>query len=140
MKTRGSPDLENGETGPPSSPPEPNDASGPPRLGRFESDLRGHLIRTDLRWREITGLVAERAMGDGWIRAIHPEDREDFVADWSWASRDTRDIDRVFRILTPTGALRTIFVFAWPVRDRDGNPCGYTGTIEDITERRQHRG
>lgn len=105
-------------------------------LGRFEMDRNRRLTRTSARWREITGLAAEPLTPDPWKRIIHPDDLGDVLADWDWASRDLRDFERQFRIRTPGGEERVVFICSWPVKESGGELCGYTGTLEDVTERR----
>lgn len=105
-------------------------------LGRFEMDRNRRLTRTSARWREITGLTAETLTPDPWRDMVHPDDLADVLADWDWATRDQRDFERQFRIRTPDGVERRVFVCAWPVKGPAGELCGYTGTLEDVTVRR----
>ncbi len=105
-------------------------------LGRFEMDRNRRLTRISARWREITGLTAETLGPEPWQQVIHPDDLGDVLADWDWAARDLRDFERQFRIRTPDGVERLVFVCAWPVKGPGGELCGYTGTLEDVTVRR----
>ena len=45
-------------------------------VGIFQTDAQGRTIYVNPQWCEIAGLPAEKALGDGWLRAVHPEDRE----------------------------------------------------------------
>jgi PAS domain-containing protein len=46
-------------------------------VGIFQADSGGATTYVNRRWTEITGMAAEDALGDGWFRAVHPEDRDD---------------------------------------------------------------
>jgi len=51
-------------------------------VGLFEADAHGRYTFVNVRWCEMTGLMPDQARGDGWTRAIDPEDRETVVAAW----------------------------------------------------------
>ena len=44
------------------------------------------------RWREITGMDASRSKGEGWLDAIHPDDRNGVWELWKRRIRDGRPI------------------------------------------------
>jgi len=103
-------------------------------IGIFETDYQGRCIYTNQRWQEISGLTAEDALGDGWVRSVHPDDRNNIFADWLRASRGEMEFDKQFRLLTPQGGLRWVFWRARTLHDSRGHFSGYVGTTEDITE------
>ena len=51
-------------------------------VGVFEADRAGKIHFTNARWTEITGLAQARALGDGWLEGVHPDDRERAATDW----------------------------------------------------------
>ncbi|MBN9694139.1 MAG: response regulator [Verrucomicrobia bacterium] len=109
--------------------------SGASPIGIFETDIQGRCIYTNRKWQEITGLMAEQAMGDGWAQALHPDDQNDVFAEWIRATRSEREFDQEFRLMTPKGQVRWVHVRARVLHDSAGQFSGYVGTTEDISER-----
>ena len=40
----------------------------------WRSDAEGRQIDCNRRWQEYTGQTPEEAQGDGWMKALHPDD------------------------------------------------------------------
>jgi PAS domain S-box-containing protein len=69
----------------------------------------------------------------GWIEAIHPEDRPRVEA--SWAMQRTLGIyQEEYRILRPDGTMRWIRDRGMPLRNAAGEVTRIVGLAEDITE------
>src|SRR5690606_7081307 len=49
------------------------------------TDPGGRLLRSNSRWQEYTGLMAERCTPPAWERLIHPEDRALALERWHQA-------------------------------------------------------
>ncbi len=105
-------------------------------IGVFQTDAEGRCVYTNARWQEIAGLALEESLGDGWNRAIHPEDRDGVRAEWLTSTRVGREFSCEFRMLTPKGEVRWVHSRAAALRADSGAPLGHVGTVEDITERR----
>lgn len=105
-------------------------------VGVFVSDPDRGCTFVNERWCELAGLTPEQALGDGWMVALHPEDRERVLADWTAASAAGRDVVIECRFVHPDGATRWIEGFAAPHRDEDGQVVGWVGTCLDLTERK----
>ncbi|NQU12156.1 response regulator [bacterium] len=107
-------------------------------VGILLTDLQGYCTYGNPRCRVLTGLSLVESMGHGWERAIHPEDREQVKQGWYACAGQGRDYDQEFRMQTPTGLVRWVFVRAAVMRsETDDRPTGYVMTIEDISERKQ---
>ena len=106
-------------------------------VGMFRTDAEGRGVYTNARWSEIAGVSAEEALGDGWQRAVHPDDRAAATAGWMAAIREQREDEREFRMLTPRGEVRWVHVCTKPIVSEDGRVTGHVGTSEDITARRR---
>jgi PAS domain S-box-containing protein len=85
------------------------------------------------RWSELSGLSIDEALGYGWIKAVHPEDRIKLEQKWreNINKRDT-SIDE-YRFLRPDKSI--VWVIGNAVPEIVGNNLlGYVGTITDVTE------
>lgn len=87
----------------------------------------------DLR---ILGLSADEALGLGWIKAIHPEDRDVVAADWHKAIASGAPYRGYGRYLHGEGK-----VVWWQIRTAEvkvgARLIGLVGMVEDITETRE---
>jgi PAS domain S-box-containing protein len=106
-------------------------------LGIFLCDTQGRCLYVNARWLEITGLPEAQSLGLGWRRALHPEDRKRVLREWdSYLQSGYNLFETDVRFLQPSGAMRWGCVRAGHIRDEEGHLQGYTGTVEDITERK----
>ncbi|OKH51366.1 hybrid sensor histidine kinase/response regulator [Calothrix sp. HK-06] len=107
-------------------------------VGIFLTDINGFYTYTNPSCQKIYGFAEEsRMIGEGWVQAIHPDDRERVVNHWYKASRAGEEYHDEFRIITSSGIERWIYVHSSPMRLDKGNLTGHVGTVEDITARKQ---
>ena len=104
--------------------------------GIFSLDHRGGCLSTNERWREMTGLSADEALGHGWLRAIHPEDREAMRAAWDSPATTRNAAPLYHRLQRPDGTERWVLRTLTPLRDHAGSVTGFIGNLADITELR----
>ena len=82
----------------------------------------------------MTGLTRERAMGFGWIDAVHPEDRERLMASWHEALHSQVIFQAEFRFRVATGEFRWYRTRVVPDRDDTGAVTGWVGAAIDLHE------
>ena len=102
-------------------------------IGIFIADGDGQCRFTNPGYQRLSGLSAEDALGDGWARALHPDDRERVVAEWLACARAHRRFLAAARFRHADGAIVHVDVRALGPSDGvDG--VGYVGFVEDVTE------
>ena len=106
-------------------------------VGIFRTDTRGATTYVNRKWCELSGLSADEALGNGWLGAVHPDDRELLRQGWEDASRRLGASRTEYRIVRPDGSIVWVMGQATPERNIGGLVIGYIGTIVDITERKQ---
>ncbi|TWH39096.1 ATP-binding protein [Dulcicalothrix desertica] len=107
-------------------------------VGIFLTDINGFYTYTNPSCQKIYGFAEEtRMIGEGWVQAIHPDDRERVINDWYKLSRAGEEYHDEFRIITSSGIERWVYVHSSPMRSDKGNLMGHVGTVEDITSRKQ---
>ncbi|MBW4602787.1 MAG: PAS domain S-box protein [Calothrix sp. FI2-JRJ7] len=106
-------------------------------VGIFLTDINGFCTYTNPSCQKIYGLEETRMIGEGWVQAIHPDDRERVINDWYKTSRGGEEYHDEFRIITSSGIERWIYAHSSPMRSDKGNLMGHVGTVEDITARKQ---
>ena len=110
--------------------------SGASPLGVFATDAIGACTYTNTRYREIFGLDETDALGGGWVRAVHPDDRAEVFLEWQRTAQLALDFDAEFRILHDDGSVRHVRALSRPVLAADGDVSSHVGSIEDVTERK----
>ena len=88
-------------------------------------------------WYEFTGVNPELVMGEGWLDAIHPEDRQTALSAYLDASMHTRPFQLEYRLRHTTDGWRWVLATAGPRRDDRGEFLGYIVSTFDISERRR---
>jgi two-component system cell cycle sensor histidine kinase/response regulator CckA len=103
-------------------------------VGIFQTDINGHYIYVNERWCEIAGLSSEQALGDGWVKALHPEDRAAISNAWHQMVEAGDKFTREYRFQTPGGQITRVYGHTAPLKKESGEKTGYIGTITDITQ------
>jgi PAS domain S-box-containing protein len=105
-------------------------------VGIFLSDPTGACVFVNEQWCAMSGLTQAEAQGDGWARAVHPDDRADVLAGWRAAVQKGEPSTSEFRFLRPDG--RIVWLHGSAVQFRDGDRFrGYMGSCVDVTARKQ---
>jgi PAS domain S-box-containing protein len=94
------------------------------------------MLEDSPEWRWITGQTVEEYLGNGWLDAIHPEDRERVERDWRECVRTGRSSTSGYRIRTKAGSYRHYDVRAVPI-ERDGKIAEWVGASTDVTSQRE---
>ena len=89
------------------------------------------------RWSAFTGQGLEEARGTGWIKAIHPDERERTVEAWRHAVEARSRFEVEHRVRRADGTWRHMAVHAVPLLDEHGAVREWVGTHTDVTERKQ---
>jgi adenine phosphoribosyltransferase len=87
-------------------------------------------------WASFTGQTQEEYQGDGWIRAVHPEDAQPTLAAWASAVAEKRPFEFEHRLRRQDGEWRLCSIRAVPVFSGAGAVQEWVGVHTDITERR----
>jgi PAS domain S-box-containing protein len=103
-------------------------------VGIFHTDAQGSCIYTNPFWQEIFGLSFEQSLGEGWARAIHPEDRAGVIALWGRMTASGRTFDQSFRVLRGDAQVVHVRARGRAIQLPGGSPGGYVGTAADISE------
>lgn len=105
-------------------------------VGIFHTDAQGQCLYVNEKWREITGISSADAMGDGWTKNIHPEDRPLVFAEWKKSTEQGKTFKMEYRFQQADG-VRWVFGQAHADETKDGEIIGYVGSLTDITDRKE---
>ncbi len=100
------------------------------------SNADGAFDREQSRWMAFTGQSPQQHIGNGWVDAIHPDDRAAVLAAWEDALREHTTYRMEHRLRRADGAWRVMEAMAVPLKE-DGAVREWVGTQTDITERKE---
>ena len=103
-------------------------------VGIFRTSPEGQTTYVDPRWRQLSGQTIEKALGNGWFDAVHPDDKEMLSNRWITATRNKEVSNAEYRFLHSDGNIVYVMGHTVPEINSENQITGYIGTITDITE------
>jgi PAS domain S-box-containing protein len=89
-------------------------------------------------WRDLTGQDTDELRGDGWLNAVHPDDRQAMEQRWRESLAAGEPYGAEFRVRHRDGSYRWYRSRAVPIRD-DGEIVEWVGVLDDIHEEHGRR-
>ena len=96
------------------------------------SDADGRCIHVNHAWIEFTGLQPEACLGQGWLQAIHPEDRAAAQATCHAALASREAYSLTYRLGHHTGDFHRISDYGKPFLDPEGHFAGFLSAGYDL--------
>lgn len=93
-------------------------------------------VRPQPSWMSFTGQSSSEMLGDGWTKAIHPEDLGTAFSKWNEAVIAGRPFTNEHRIRRHDGQWRWMSVCVAPICDAAGNIVEWFGMCLDVTTRK----
>lgn len=103
----------------------------------WTTNSNGKVVEDMPSWRKYTGQSYEEIEGDGWAKALHPDDLEYTLQVWEEAVSQKIGYEVEYRIRRHDGIYRHFMVRGVPVLNEDGSVREWVGTCIDITERKK---
>ncbi|MGK5025463.1 PAS domain S-box protein [Janthinobacterium sp. RB2R34] len=100
----------------------------------WSTGLAGHFDADQPAWRTYTGQSTTEMMGQGWLNAVHPDDRAIASASYPHPS-DMRTTE--YRLRHADGGYRNVVARILPVYGSDGAVKAWVGSHTDVTATRQ---
>ena len=107
------------------------------KLGHWWLDIEENRLRASSEMAEIFGFDEFYVTCDEFMEIIHPDDRHQENLIFGEGVEFSDAYETEYRIIRPDGELRHILEIGEPQYDANGNIIGETGTVQDITERKQ---
>jgi PAS domain S-box-containing protein len=83
-------------------------------------------------WRDFTGYTLEQALGDGWLRGLHPDDLPRWLGTFVRAFDERRPFEIEYRLRRRDGEYRWMLDRATPLYAEDGGFTGFAGACLDV--------
>lgn len=106
-------------------------------VGIFQTNTKGNCLYVNQKWQKITGVSFSEALGTGWSKTLHPEDRDRVYSQWYEATRAKREFSLEYRFAKDGGEIVWVSGQAVPLYDDIGTVTGYLGTVTDISDRKR---
>lgn len=103
-------------------------------VGIAMSSVEGLCTYANARSLEIFGMALEEALGMGWIKAIHPDDRRRVVDQWQSCVVNGQCFSMEYRVIRGNRSMRVVHGRSAPLTSNQGTPMGYVATLEDVTD------
>jgi PAS domain S-box-containing protein len=103
----------------------------------WRCDAEGSCDYVNASWLEFTGRTLEEELGEGWMEAVHPEDRERCRATHRAAIATRTTFESEYRLRHHTGEYRWVLDIGRPMHDAGGAFQGLVGGAIDLHTQRQ---
>ncbi|MBF6570731.1 MAG: PAS domain S-box protein [Candidatus Binataceae bacterium] len=101
------------------------------------ADERGMIAGPAPSWQAYTGQSDAEVQGEGWAKALHPDDAGPALQAWRSAIEAQSVFEYEYRIRSRNGAYRWFSVRGVPVRREDGTIREWVRICSDIDDRRR---
>ncbi len=106
-------------------------------VGIISTDYKGKTLYVNPCWIKLSGLSFNDALGDGWMKAVHPDDLPWLKARWEETVSACKTYSAEYRFLRPDGSVVWVMGNSTPQFNDSDELIGYIGTITDITENKE---
>ena len=101
-------------------------------VGIFRTGVAGDMTYVNPCWCRISGISYVEALGDGWLGAVHSEDRS--MLKGSWQNATEKITLSEYRFVHADGTIVWVMGQTTPEINSKNQLVGYVGTVTNITE------
>ena len=103
----------------------------------WTTDPEGHHTYFSRGWYEFTAANPQEPLGEGWLRFVHPDDKERMIARWQHSLDTGEPYSIEYRLRQRDGGYSWFLAMAKPLRNEAGRIVEWFGTTTDISERKR---
>ncbi len=105
-------------------------------VGIFQTDASGKCLYANDRWLDLAGMTQAENLGDGWAKAIHPDDRQNVFQTWQQAIENDLPYQVEFRLLHGDQTIVWVLAHALAEKNYAGEVIGFVGSVTNISDRK----
>ena len=98
------------------------------------TDIQGKLTQVNRQYQRMVGYSISELVGDGWVNAIHPDNRDKIISEWNDAVSKGIEYSQDIKYLKGDGTDFTAHVNMYRELDLGGNIHGYLGVVIPIQD------
>ena len=106
-------------------------------VGIYLTNPAGDCLYANPAWCKMAGLSLEEALGRGWVKGLHPDDRQMVFENWKGMVAARGQWGNEYRFQNKEGKPTWVYGVAAAQEDSEGNVIHYVGVNVDITERKR---
>lgn len=106
-------------------------------VGIYLTDTKGDCTYANPTWLKMTGMTLNEALGTGWVKALHPDDKKTVFANWQKMIDSKGKWNCTYRFITPEGKVTEVYGLASSQHNTSGELTGYIGINLDITKEKE---
>jgi len=103
----------------------------------YTADPNGHYDYLNQRHYTFTGQTPEKALGEGWLDAVHPEDQARMQARWRESVTQGVPFDTEFRLRHHDGTYKWFCNHSIPIRDDQDQIIKWFGVTADVHDQKR---
>jgi PAS domain S-box-containing protein len=103
----------------------------------YTTDIEGKFMYANNTWLDIVGMNLEEALGDGWMNAIHPEDKKQVETNWNKSIQSGGKWNYEYRFINKNKKVTWVEGTAKELFNEENKLIGYLGTNNNITEQKE---
>ncbi|WNM62660.1 response regulator [Candidatus Nitrospira neomarina] len=104
-----------------------------PEIMTWITDADGNCVFLSQTWYDLTGQTEATGLGEGWLSAIHPQDRLSTEQAFYEANRKRQSVRLEYRLRSAKGEYHSVLDSASPRFESDGRYLGYVGLVLDLS-------
>ncbi len=101
------------------------------------TDEKAEMTFFNQQWIEETGYTLDELKGNGWLKAIHPEDTEEAKENWDEAIQSGTSVEGEYRIINRYKGYRWNLNRAVPIKGKNGDISMWVDTNTDIHDQKK---
>ncbi|MEX2566294.1 MAG: PAS domain S-box protein [Cyclobacteriaceae bacterium] len=109
------------------------------KIGYWRLELDGESLFWTDEVNKIWGVNKENSevSVENFEKTIHPDDRKAFISEQKLALAEKRPLDLAHRIILSDHSIKWVRVRGRLIKDENGEPFAFEGTVQDITEKKK---
>jgi PAS domain S-box-containing protein len=94
-------------------------------VGIFRMDVAGLTTYVNPSWCQISGLSFQEALGNGWLNAVHDDDKAAIINGWQNATTINKKLMSEYRFMRPDGKIAWVMGQSIPEVNSENQIVGY---------------
>jgi PAS domain S-box-containing protein len=96
-------------------------------FGVWTCNPKGRLTHMSDSFMKMLGLTSAQSLGDGWMNAINPDEREGVMQAWRASLKTDKPWNQRYRVLGADGRYHPVITYGAPVRNQEGRVLCWAG-------------